>query len=221
MELFKHTINTLQLLIRERMPGPDFPMNNECYVNNSTSRFELPFTAYTPGASPAGVGRVNLNSTTGTVAGSYQGAFSHRTTADPNMQADVLRGNWEQTPLSSAFFSPANVAIIQRAIKQGIYKRSGARRWEIDDQSVDELQIIMRAMYLQYGRNLPTDIQGQVTELNNIVIGFAVPKIFSEIEQHFFYLRDISQMPQQMQHPVNVSSAGTKSFDLTSNFLKL
>jgi hypothetical protein len=185
------------------MPGPDF---------------ELPYTSYTPGFVNAGVGRVNMSATgSASGKGEYESSFAYRTSVDPNMKNDVLRGNWEQTPLSIAFFSEKNVRIIQDNIKSVIYSRS-SNKWKIDDQSVDELQIIMRAMFLQYARNQPTNIDDQVNELNSIVVEWAVPKIMSEIEQHFYYLRDISQMPQQIMHPVNVSSAGTKSFDLTRFF---
>jgi hypothetical protein len=184
------------------MPGPDF---------------ELPYTTYSPGSTSAGVGRVNLSATNG-VHGEYESSFAYRTSVDPNMKSDMMRGNWEQTPLSTAYFSEKNVRAIQNSIKAAIYSRSGANKWVIDDQSMDELQIIMRAMFLQYARNQPTNIEEQVAELNSIVVEWAAPKIMSEIEQHFFYLRDISQMPQQMIHPMNVSSAGTKSFDLTRFF---
>lgn len=184
----------------------------------SNPDFEMPYTSYTPGASRAGVGRVNLNAIGQQTTSVYDSVFKHRTGIDTNMQNDALRGNWEQTPLSSAFFSLSNFARIQKAIKTEVYNRSGDKKWIIDDQSADEMQIIMRAMYLQYAKNLPTNIEGQVAELNNIVVEWAVPKIMSEIQQHFYYLRDISEMPKQMAHPVSVSSAGTKSFDMTRFF---
>lgn len=185
----------------------------------SNPDFELPYTSYTPGTSKAGVGRVNLNINNDTATNSaYDSVFQHRTGIDSNMQKDVLRGNWEQNTLSSAFFSLPNFARIQKSIKSEVYKRSGDKKWVIDEQSADELQIIMRAMYLQYAKNLPTNIEDQVADLNNIVVEWAVPKIMSEVEQHFYYLRDISEMPKQMAHPVSVSSAGTKSFDLTHFF---
>jgi hypothetical protein len=184
----------------------------------SNPDFEMPYTSYTPGASKAGVGRVNLNTGGQNAASAYDSVFQHRTGIDTNMQNDALRGNWEQTPLSAAFFSLANFSRIQKAIKAEVYKRSGDKKWIIDDQSADEMQIIMRAIYLQYAKNLPTNIEGQIAELNAIVVEWAVPKIMSEIQQHFYYLRDISEMPKQMAHPVSVSSAGTKSFDLTKFF---
>jgi hypothetical protein len=46
-------------------------------------------------------------------------------------------------------------------------------------KDVDELKIIMRAMYYQYARNLPVDIAGQVADLNQKVVDWSVPSSFS------------------------------------------
>ena len=181
----------------------------------SNPDFEMPYTSYTPGASKAGVGRVNLNIGNDAVANSaYDSVFQHRTGIDNNMQKDVLRGNWEQTTLSSAFFSLSNFSRIQKAIKAEVYKRSGDNKWIIDDQSADEMQIIMRAMYLQYAKNNPTNIQGQINELNNIIIEWSAPRILSEVDHYLHYLNDISHMPVPLAQPMNMSSAGTRSLPL-------
>jgi hypothetical protein len=81
----------------------------------------------------------------------------------------------------------------------------------IDDQSADELQIVMRSLYLQYSKNLDYDMPGQIRNLNNLVIEWCVPRILSEIGMYEYYLNDISKMPIPMSHPVSQSSAGTKS----------
>jgi len=66
-------------------------------------------------------------------------------------------------------------------------------------------------MYLQYAKNNPFDVQGQITELNNLVIKWASPRIMSEIEQYNYYLNDISHLPVPLEQPVSMSSAGTRS----------
>ena len=71
--------------------------------------------------------------------------------------------------------------------------------------------MIMRAMYLQYAKNNVFDIQGQINELNQLVIKWSAPRIMSEIEQYNYYLNDISHMPIPLEQPMNLSSAGTKS----------
>jgi hypothetical protein len=69
----------------------------------------------------------------------------------------------------------------------------------------------MRAMYLQYAKNNKFDIEGQMNELNRLVVEWSVPRIMSEIEQYNYYLNDISHLPVPLQQPVSMSSAGTKS----------
>jgi hypothetical protein len=69
------------------------------------------------------VGRVNLSAPPsaggsgtalgdGTKAGSFSG-FGYKRTTETDFTADMLRGNWEKTPLSESFFSQKNAVIIQ------------------------------------------------------------------------------------------------------------
>ena len=173
--------------------------------------FELPYTAYGVGGQN---GRVNLagDSRTGTfnsVAKLH--GFQHPTQTEVNFSGDMLRGNWEHTALSDAYFSRTNAQQIQKEITKEVYRRSGPKHYQIDDQDVDELKMIMRAMYLQYAKNNPFNIEGQIKELNQLVIDWAVPRIISEIEQYQYYLNDISHLPVPLEKPLNMSSAGTKS----------
>jgi hypothetical protein len=74
--------------------------------------------------------------------------------------------------------------------------------------------MIMRAMYLQYARNLPTDIAAQVSDLNHKVVEWSVPHILSAVDHYFFYINDISHMPVPLQHMQHLSSAGTKTLPM-------
>ena len=107
----------------------------------------------------------------------------------------MLRGNWESSPLSESFFSGKNIQIIQNAIRREVYEKSQPKGYVIDDQSVDELKIIMRAIYYQYSKNLPTDVPGQVVELNQKVIDWSAPHILSAVDHYHYYIQDISHMP--------------------------
>jgi hypothetical protein len=157
-------------------------------------------------------GRVNLNPFENKGGNLPPSAFQYPTTPDSGAAVDLIRGNYTATPVSDSFFSVSNMNYLQHAMKRAVYERSGPRKWDIDDQSIDELKVIMRAMYLQYGRNDPTQsVKDQVAELNSIVVEWAVPRIMSEIEAYLHYLNDISTMPVPMTHPVNMSTAGTKS----------
>ena len=171
--------------------------------------FQLPYTNYGQGGQN---GRVNLSSQTGTPdsLNKLQG-FQHPTQTEVNFSGDMLRGNWEHTALSDAFFSRTNAQRIQKAITAEVYRRSGPKKFKIDDQDVDELKMIMRGMYLQYAKNNPFNIEGQIQELNKLVIEWAAPRIISEIEQYQFYLNDISHLPIPLEKPLSMSSAGTKS----------
>jgi hypothetical protein len=81
----------------------------------------------------------------------------------------------------------------------------------IDKQSVEELKIIMRAIYLQYARNLPKDIPAQIDDLNKKVIDWSVPHILSAVDHYHFYINDISHLPVPLAHMQHLSRAGTRS----------
>jgi len=159
-------------------------------------------------------GRVNLaerKSAGGFLENPSAGGFSHRTKVDSNPAQDLMRGNWGENVLSQTFFGPENTRIIQNNVRREVYERSGDKKWVIDDQSADELQIVMRSIFLQYAKNLDNNIPGQVIDLNNLVVEWCVPRILSEIGMYQYYLNDISKLPVPISHPVSQSSAGTKS----------
>lgn len=162
-------------------------------------------------------GRVNLDaapSAGGFFANPDQAGFGYRTEVESANTSTILRGQWTETNLSRRFFSPENINQIQYELIQSVYDRSGDKKWVIDKQDVNELQIVMRAMYLQYAKNLEIDIPGQIRALNKLVVDYCVPKIMTEVEAHFYYLNDISKMPVPMERSANLSSAGTKSLPL-------
>jgi len=159
-------------------------------------------------------GRVNLTAGAGAGGHSEVPGFSYRTSAQETFDADALRGNWEKTALSATFFSKQNIETLQRAIRKAVYEKSGPKKYNIDDQSVDELSIIMRTMYLQYSQNLPYDIPGQISDLNEKVVNWSVPHILSAVDHYMYYLNDISHMPVPLARSVHLSSAGTKSLPL-------
>lgn len=184
----------MNLTVSQRMERPDFilPLTGEKEQN----------------------GRLNLMPQPSAGNGVPLDFFAHPTTPDALAAGDLTRGNWEETPVSRAFFSPENMRAVQNQIRRMVYDRSGPKQWVIEDQSIDELKIIMRAKYLEYGKNQPVNIAGQVEELNNIILEWSVPRIMSEIQQYVFYLDDVSKMPTPMAQPINLSSAGSKSFAL-------
>jgi len=200
-------------------------------MTHAPSDFQLPYTSYAPEGqngrinfakpmisssnmiSSSSISRAGLGSGSGSGAGgSYTvPGFGFETDAEPNFVDDMLRGNQNPTQLSLSFFTPKNVRTIQAAIRREVYIRSGPKKYTIDDQDVDEIKLIMRGIYYQYAKNNLFDIQGQVDELNKIIIEWAVPRILSEVDQYQYYLKDISHLPIPIQQPQNMSSAGTRS----------
>ncbi len=121
---------------------------------------------------------------------------------------DGIRGNWEPNLLNQTYFSPANFKILQNQIRYAVYQETGQ---VIDEQSSDDLFMVMRSIYLTYGRNMPHNIREQIEELNAKVADWCVPKIAAEVQMYTRYLKEIDTMPVPMSHPVSLSSAGSKS----------
>jgi hypothetical protein len=133
---------------------------------------------------------------------------------EKNFQTDMLRGNWEKSAISQVFFSADNVEQIQNNIRKEVYERSQPKGYLIDKQSIEELKIIMRAIFLQYARNLPSDVAGQIADLNQKVIDWSVPHILSAVDHHFFYINDISHLPVPLAREQHLSKAGTRSLPM-------
>jgi hypothetical protein len=158
-------------------------------------------------------GRVELSGGTGDVA-NVRG-FEYATTAPSSAPTSGIRGNMEANPLNQAYFSAPNFQIIQNAIRKTAHDKTGEI---IDPVSTDDLFMVMRAIYLQYGRNLPNQIREQIEELNERVVAWCVPKIVAEVNMYKTYTKDISSMPIPMAHPMSQSSAGTRSLPFKQFF---
>lgn len=121
----------------------------------------------------------------------------------------------EPNALNTTFFSLANKQIIQNAIRHDVWQQTSLRHM-IGEQSDTELEIVMRSIYLQYSTNRDDHVRNQVTDLNQRVVEHAVPNIINNIKQHESYKEDLDRGVQVMEHPRNVSSAGSKT--LTPHF---
>lgn len=120
--------------------------------------------------------------------------------------------------LNQIFFSAENIENLQTRIRYSVWLESD-KKHIIGRQNDTELALIMRSIYLTYGKNLPLHIQQQVRDLNDLVVRDAVSKILSQIEQHLMYLFHKSTQPMPLQLPVSMSSAGTKTLpSVTSLF---
>ena len=129
---------------------------------------------------------------------------------------DAMTGGWENTTLSSTFFSEDNIRALQHGIKTGVYEKSNGK-YQIGDQSCDELKTIMRSIFLQYSQNLPSQIVDQVQSLNSIVLEYAVPQVYGEAQSYIQYKRDVSTLVVPMSHPV-MSKTNDKQLELKNFF---
>lgn len=113
---------------------------------------------------------------------------------------DALNGTLEWNVLAQVFFSAENMQIIQNAIRANVYRLS-QHKINVPNQNVDALKIIMRGIYLEYAEHYPNDIKGQVEHLNQLVLDYAVPNVYSEAVSYQKYLNDQSYMAMPLDIP--------------------
>jgi phosphopantetheine adenylyltransferase len=118
----------------------------------------------------------------------------------------ALSGNdWEDNLLARTYFSAENIQIIQNGLRAGVYKMSKTAGNEIvvPPQNVEQLSVIMRSIYFQYGENLATDIRGQIERLNKIVLDDVVPRVYNESMGYLKYLQDQSSLVVPLANPLH------------------
>lgn len=121
-----------------------------------------------------------------------------------------LKGIQTSSPLSVAFFSECNMRSVNDQLRYMIWLESD-KKFRIGNQDQEQLQVIMRSIYLQEALNKPDNIEQQVQELNKSVLKYAVPRMMSEIKQYVKYNEDINQDRTILPHSVNPSIKGSKN----------
>ena len=121
---------------------------------------------------------------------------------DNRTMYDNLKFTQQNTALSNLFFSVKNAQIIQNALRAGVYSMSN-EKYIIDEQNKDDLNVIMRAMYLQHSKNQPDNLTEQIQTLNKLVIDYCVHKLYSEVEGYMMYKRDASTLVVPLDKPVS------------------
>jgi Family of unknown function (DUF5761) len=123
----------------------------------------------------------------------------------PANQCTTLRnpteGLWNETILSQTFFSEKNIHILQNGIRAGVYNQSNGQ-YVIGPQDCDSLKIVMRSIFLQYAANQSGNVKGQIEQLNQMVLNYCIPQVFSEAKGYMQYLVDASTMYTPIAHPV-------------------
>jgi hypothetical protein len=148
----------------------------------------------------------------------------YKDSTKPHYLGNRVSNMLETTPVSNLFFSKENVDRIQLLLKQEVINRTnvdndpilnGYKPIIIKRQNDTELGIIMRSIYLQYSKNLSSNIEQQVNELNNIVIYDSVPKIITSIKQKIKYYYDIQNNPVPLDYGMNTSTKGENYGDIS------
>ena len=131
---------------------------------------------------------------------------------------DVAKTAVERTPLSDAFFSADNIAVIKSLLVERVYQRSGGLYTITPEaQSTEALMNVMSSVYMDNARNLPDNIPQQVAEINALVLKDIVPRVISNIKMSLTYRRDASNQPLTMDRPMWTSSAGKRSNQTMAN----
>jgi hypothetical protein len=143
----------------------------------------------------------------------------------------LFKNLYGETLLTFLFFSEQNIRNVQNLIKMVVHRET---KYVVDDQSMNELLIIMRAVFLEYSlhpklidENMSKQERDEllklytkeVERLNLILINQIVPKIISSLQQYIDYLRDASEQPYQMDKPKNDSTKGQKQYRSTTQVL--
>tara|TARA_B110000211_G_scaffold216584_1_gene259727 strand:+ start:2065 stop:2565 length:501 start_codon:yes stop_codon:yes gene_type:complete len=117
---------------------------------------------------------------------------------------------YEFNKLQEKYFSNKNINLLQHKIKKRVYKQS-KNNYDIANQDIKILKIIMKSIYLQYGKNLDKDIVNQVKTLNRLVLNYSVNNIISNIELYMTYKKSVSYNPVPLELPKYISTSGLKT----------
>jgi hypothetical protein len=156
-------------------------------------------------------GRVDIvsNRVTKTVI-KYSSLYEETDSGNKLFKTEAVKNVLASNQLQELFFSEQNIDIIQKLLAYHVKLQSNGKH-HIGRQSDNELKIIMKSIYLQYGKNLDSSIQTQVKELNAYVLDYCIPLILSNIEQYIIFKKDVSTLPVPLDNPKYTSASGTRT----------
>ena len=127
-----------------------------------------------------------------------------------NYENQLMMGIYTPTLLNTVYFSKDNLDIVQNMIRYRIFKKSN-EKFVISRQSDLDVIVIMRSIFLQHSPNLSCKIKEQISYLNNLVVEWIIPRVYSEIEQHIGYINNVEFLPTPIGRPLNLSSKGERT----------
>lgn len=106
------------------------------------------------------------------------------------------------SPLSTAFFSTANLDRVQAGLVEEVRRTTGL---PVTRQSDTQMGIIMLYVYRESGAQpMPVGVEAQVGVLNAKAIALAAPVVAAGAKHHLAYLRD-------RETPLDILPRGTLS----------
>lgn len=136
---------------------------------------------------------------------------------DNTHRQDLVGHIHKETSLNAVFFSQSNIDHIQKGVHDQVMLMSGSK-YSIDKQNEDDIKIIMRSYYLMYAKNNPKMVAQELEDLNRRSIGHISAKVYSEVDFHMFYRKDIESFAPPIANPTNVHVYGSRSNELKSFF---
>jgi hypothetical protein len=132
-------------------------------------------------------------------------------------RTDLIGHQHGKTPLNTVFFSQSNIAHVHAGIQNQVSLMSDGK-YKIDKQGDDEVRIVMRSYYLMFARNDPHQVAQELDELNRRVIAYCATKVYSEVDFHMFYMKDLEDFASPIANPINTGVVGTRVGELKSFF---
>jgi len=194
--------------VLERIPVP--PVENHYNLTSTSEQYPAPKHG-------GRVPNINDPNTFQFAARPYKLYSDGRPVFEDNPRSDLVGHLHSSTPLNSVFFSQDNIESLQTQIHDQVMAMSGGK-YDIGRQSDDDLRLVMRSYYLMFGRNDPTKVSSELAELNGRVVGYCSGKIYSEVDFHMFYRKDLEEFAPAIANPVNTQVFGTRSGELKSFF---
>lgn len=114
---------------------------------------------------------------------------------------EAILGDWEDNLLSRVFFSAGNIQIVQNGLRAGVYAKS-KEKFVIPPQSIENLKVIMRNIFLQYVNYVEDkEITKEVERLNQLVWNYTIPMVYGECMGYMKYLQDQSSLVVPLELP--------------------
>jgi|LakMenEpi03Aug12_release.lakeMendotaPanAssembly.Ray.scaffolds.fasta_scaffold10145_5 hypothetical protein len=163
--------------------------------------------------------------------GVYKFATEEGNNIGKNNARHMFKNLYGDTPLTFLYFSDRNVDNVQKLLRLRVFKET---EYVIDNQSKNELLIVMRGIFLEHSSHPPlihqdmskdqveillTKNTNEVDRLNKLLVEIVVPKLIVQLKQYFGYLKDASSQPIPLSQPVNESTAGKKAYKSVTQVL--